>query len=72
MPSTVPFAAFLESLLDNEFFVKNPQLPKSGSHLNLNKSFASFDFEKLSVDCCPQRINDIKGIGALVTSPSAI
>ena len=71
-PSTVPSAVCLESLLDRKPFVKNPKLPKSTSHLNLNKAFANFDFEKLWVDCCPQRMNEIKGIGALVTSPSKI
>ena len=72
MPSTVPFATFLKLLCDLESFVKNPQLPIFASHLKFNKSFASFDFEKLPGDCCPQRIIEIIGIGALVTSPSTM
>ena len=72
MPSTVPFATFRKQLLVSDCFVKNPQLPLFVSYLNLNKSFASFDFEKLSLDWCPQRIIEIKRIGALVTSPSTI
>ena len=36
MPSTVPFAASLNLLLEDEYFEKIPQLPKYESLLNLN------------------------------------